>query len=124
MMQYQVFSINCYLLATRFLKEVIIVKYFDYQTYFITLIHFVIFELFFVILHFTLLNQYFLINFCHSLNLQIFPLVYLFSIDPRFVFLILLLDYLIQSFHFVNLNPTISTSKQMLPFKILGCFIY
>ena len=94
-----------------------ITNYFD-------LTYFVIFESFFVILHFTLLNQYFLINFCHSLNLQIFPLVYLFSKDPGFVFLILLLDYSIQNFHFVSLNPIIFASKQIQPFKMLGYFIY
>ena len=110
-----VFSVNYYLLAALFLKEVIIVKYFvdfNFQIYFRILNHFVIFKfislfnlIIFVILHSKFSNQCFLVNFYHNLNLQTLLQVYLFSIDPIFVFSILLLDYLIQNFHFINLNP-------------------
>ena len=129
-----VFSVNYYLLAALFLKEVIIVKYFvdfNFQIYFRILNHFVIFKfislfnlIIFVILRSKFSNQCFLVNFYHNLNLQTLLQVYLFSIDPIFVFSILLLDYLIQNFHFINLNPITFKSIQMQLFKMLDYSIY
>jgi hypothetical protein len=130
---FQVFLKNYYLSVTLILGVAVVIK--DLAgclTNFFISIHFAIFEFvdFFIPIDFAILHSAFsilcfLACFFIILNSLIFLQEYLFFINLIFVFLILLFDLLIQSFHFVCFQyQAIFKSKLMQLFKKSVYLIY
>ena len=133
MMLFQVFLKYYFLLVTLILEAVTITKdLVNCLINFFILIHFAIvkFENFFVLINFTILHSAFLIQcflayFFHILSLLIWLQECLFFVNLKFIFLVLLFDCLIQSFHFVYFQYLATfKSKLMLLFKKLVYLIF